>query len=846
MEPVLRLSCAVVGACLVLAARPALANGRFPASNQIVFSPSDPNLIILRTTYGILPSHDNGASWQFLCEDALGLPNSNAPLDPPLGLTQKNALVAGVTNDIRESAAYLGLDVSPDIGCSWNCIGGPLAHQAVSDIVVRPDAPDDVLAVTSTYGVLDAGGASSQVFESTDDGTTWKPVGVPLDPTVVIETIDVVKSDPSRIYLSGTRGIGPQKTALLFVSTDKGMHWAEHPISGFDPTQEEFVWIGAVDPTDPNRVYVRSSAPINPGGLSRLYVTTDSGATFQKALEFQVPPAMVVKSGVGELLGFALSPDGSKIYAGSKEGGLFMAAKSDLNFHMVNSSPHANGQPLHVQCLATRGNELWACSDAVSGFVIGVSTDDGAHFCPKMLQITSITGLVDCSGTSSSSSTTGGCGATVKGSECQSSYDTFCQLNVTPCQADCPASFPAECRGDAGDPRGAACDAGSAPEAGTGGGGSSGGGGGSTTHAASSSCGCSTVGGRTAGGLLALWAGIAIALKRRRRGATRPTSASALLCLLCMASVGSTGCSKAAPEPSSHGMPSLAPFQPPMKLSTSQNLRSVWGSSDSDVWVVGDKGTIEHFAGRGWSDSNSGTTDDLTGIYGTAPNDVWVSTQQGSVLHWDGTRWSLAVAMTETTLLSIWASGPTDVWAVGIATTDGDAGLIRHFNGVKWDTVIVPNSTSAWAVTGMGPNEVWLVGSTQNSVTGFVLRGNGSRFDTVGYGGPSARGIWVIAPNDVWVAPYQGAMMHYDGSTWMASSTTGGPLLRVAGTNSGEVWAVGLGGTVLHYQGGSWSTPSSGTTEVLWSVWSSGMNSSVWAVGNNGTVIRWDGSMWAR
>ena len=62
---------AVLGAALLLAPAPAFANGRFPASNQIVFSPSDPCLIVLRTTYGILPSHDNGNSWQFICEDAL-------------------------------------------------------------------------------------------------------------------------------------------------------------------------------------------------------------------------------------------------------------------------------------------------------------------------------------------------------------------------------------------------------------------------------------------------------------------------------------------------------------------------------------------------------------------------------------------------------------------------------------------------------------------------------------------------------------------------------------------------------------------------------------------------------
>ena len=37
-----------------------------------------------------------------------------------------------------------------------------------------------------------------------------------------------------------------------------------------------------------------------------------------------------------------------------------------------------------VQCLATRGDELWTCSAEVSGFVLGVSTDDGATFTAKL------------------------------------------------------------------------------------------------------------------------------------------------------------------------------------------------------------------------------------------------------------------------------------------------------------------------------------------------------------------------------------------------------------------------------------------------------------------------------
>src|SRR5271167_3521237 len=73
----------ILGALGALPARPASANGRIPAANRIVLSPTNPNLVIARATYGILPSYDTGRTWTFLCEDALGLPQM-ATEDPAI------------------------------------------------------------------------------------------------------------------------------------------------------------------------------------------------------------------------------------------------------------------------------------------------------------------------------------------------------------------------------------------------------------------------------------------------------------------------------------------------------------------------------------------------------------------------------------------------------------------------------------------------------------------------------------------------------------------------------------------------------------------------------------------
>jgi hypothetical protein len=361
------LFAAATGAPLLLAASVAGANGRFPASNQLLFAPSDSGFVVLRTTFGVLLSHDTGATWSWLCEDALGLP-PRATVDPSFAVSATDTLVAGF---------YKGLEVSPDRGCNWAFVGGMLAGQGVADVAVRPGAPHTIVAVESAYvqdGGVDGGTVyANQVYESTDDGATWSPLGAPIDETVLLTTIDVAASDPHRLYLAGFRApgaAGGPNRASLFVSLDDGAHWTERALP---PLVDELAaYIAAVDPADADRVYLRTAGPMKPPSQSRLFVTSDAGRSVGIPLAFATPS--------GQMLGFALSPDGSKVYAGTAQDGLYVGARADLDA----SSPFHKTSSIHVQCLATRGSELWACSDEASGFVAGVSSDDGATFTARL------------------------------------------------------------------------------------------------------------------------------------------------------------------------------------------------------------------------------------------------------------------------------------------------------------------------------------------------------------------------------------------------------------------------------------------------------------------------------
>jgi hypothetical protein len=104
---------------------------------------------------------------------------------------------------------------------------------------------------------------------------------------------------------------------------------------------------------------------------------------------------------------------------------------------------------------------------------------------------------------------------------------------------------------------------------------------------------------------------------------------------------------------------------------TTRTLESVWGSSPTDVWAVGEGGVIQHFAGgtRGLDDVTSPTSQALHNVWGTGPKDIWAVGDRGTVVHHDGNAWSLAdaglpIGFTPN-LFGVWGSGPDDVWIVG-------------------------------------------------------------------------------------------------------------------------------------------------------------------------------------
>lgn len=111
-----------------------------------------------------------------------------------------------------------------------------------------------------------------------------------------------------------------------------------------------------------------------------------------------------------------------------------------------------------------------------------------------------------------------------------------------------------------------------------------------------------------------------------------------------------------------------------------KGLNSVWGNSATDIWAVGDEGTIFHWNGILGETVPSGTKDNLNGVWGSSASDVWAvggyppgGNSNGSIHHWNGATWS-SIRIGTSVLNSVWGSSAADVWAVG------EDGTILHYS----------------------------------------------------------------------------------------------------------------------------------------------------------------------
>lgn len=105
----------------------------------------------------------------------------------------------------------------------------------------------------------------------------------------------------------------------------------------------------------------------------------------------------------------------------------------------------------------------------------------------------------------------------------------------------------------------------------------------------------------------------------------------------------------------------------------SAGLFKIWGTSDSDVTAVGDRGLALHFDGHAWTREPTSDLADLISVWGRGPGEHLAvgGRANARVARWDGATWSGQTSATP---------GLSGVWvdATGLATVVGMQGTIAE------------------------------------------------------------------------------------------------------------------------------------------------------------------------
>jgi hypothetical protein len=269
------------------------------------------------------------------------------------------------------------------------------------------------------------------------------------------------------------------------------------------------------------------------------------------------------------------------------------------------------------------------------------------------------------------------------------------------------------------------------------------------------------------------------------------------------------------------------------------SYRGIWGSSESNIFAVGDYGGIAHFDGSGWELMSSGTKDYLYAVWGSGPNDVYAVGERGRILHYDGSGWERVIVLTTDYLACIWGTGPDDIHV-------GAAAYMHHFDGVEWTSGDYLGSYyTKYGMWGSSPTNIFCVGY-QGRIYHFDGTGWTDISDQVSTS-RSLRGIWGTDSTNIYVVGEYGVMLHHDGNTWTDISDPlmeGYTLYQISGRSANDIYVAASYSRVFHFNGSAWEEIADydDLSGYQYAIWAGPSNT--YSVGEDGEISTYDGAEW--
>lgn len=270
-------------------------------------------------------------------------------------------------------------------------------------------------------------------------------------------------------------------------------------------------------------------------------------------------------------------------------------------------------------------------------------------------------------------------------------------------------------------------------------------------------------------------------------------------------------------------------------------LLSAWGTSASDVWVVGGDprdGTgplVYHYDGEAWTKLDTGLRSvDLWWVTGFAGGPIYMSGSNGTIVRYQDGAFEPMTTPGNFIVFGLWGAAPDDVWAVG--GSFGGNGFVWRYDGAAWTPLAgvpadITSQGTCWKVNGRAADDVWI-----SATNGTTLHWNGAALERMDV--PVEASLLSVAGNSkrfVTVGgSFDGVLYENDGSGWKAALPPGGPTLTGVAVSEDDAYAVGQFGAVLRRgDGGTWAVDKPRVTDQnLHAAWID-PSGGVWAVGGH-------------
>ena len=266
-----------------------------------------------------------------------------------------------------------------DAGRTWKPIFDAEPIASIGAVAVAQSDPQTIYVGSGEADMRSDITYGDGMYKSTDGGATWRNIG--LDDTRQIGKVAVDPTDPDRVFVAALgHGWGPNTERGVFRSLDGGRTWQRVLYKDQNTGAIDVV----IDPSDPRTVFAAlwqtrrppwNIYPPSNGPGSGLYVSHDGGTSWRHVTASGFP-----RAGLGRM-GIAVAPsDSQRVYAivDAEKGGLYRSDDGGVTWSLADPDRRIWQRGWYFCTLAVDPTD----SDTVyvSDTAFYRSTDGGRHF----------------------------------------------------------------------------------------------------------------------------------------------------------------------------------------------------------------------------------------------------------------------------------------------------------------------------------------------------------------------------------------------------------------------------------------------------------------------------------